>query len=213
MIRLLAVALALLASANPAMAHRLKLFLTVEGTTVTGYAFFVGGGRPQGVAVIVKDGANAEVFRGTTDEAGAFAWTAPRAADYTLGIDTGDGHMVEERIAASRFAGSATPAATPAPPPPAPPPAAAPPAPPPETAAATAPAPPACTPDAATLGALVEAATERALARQLRPLIEAQTAAESRLRVADIVAGVGMIVGLAGAWMWALARRRPERKT
>jgi nickel transport protein len=203
--RLIAITFALLALANPAMAHRLKLFLTVEGATVSGYAFFVGGGRPQGVAVIVKDGANTEVFRGTTNEAGAFAWTAPRAADYTLSIDTGDGHMVEEKIAVARFAG--IPAATP------PAPASTPPSSPSPSAAAADPASPACTPDPATLSALVEAATERALARHLRPLIEAQTAAESRLRVADIVGGVGMIIGLAGAWMWALARRRPERKT
>jgi nickel transport protein len=205
MTRLIAIALALLALANPAMAHRLKLFVTVEGATVTGYAFFVGGGRPQGVTVIVKDGTNAEVFRGTTDEAGAFAWTAPRAADYTLSIDTGDGHMVEERIAANRFAGipaATAPASAPPSPVPSPPP-----------AAAAAPAPPACSPDPATLSALVEAATERALARHIRPLIEAQNEAESRLRLNDIVGGVGMIIGLAGAWMWALARRRPERKT
>jgi nickel transport protein len=212
MIRLLAIGLALLALANPAAAHRLKLFVTVEGDTVSGYAFFVGGGRPQGVAVVIKDSANAEVFRGTTNDDGAFAWKAPHPADYTLSIDTGDGHMVEERIAAARFAGGApttAPAPAPSAPAPSPPPAAA-------SAAAppTATAPACTTPDPATLAAMVEAATERALARQLRPLIEAQSEAESRLRVNDIVGGVGMIVGLAGAWMWALARRRsPERKT
>jgi nickel transport protein len=198
MIRLLAIALALLALANPAAAHRLKLFVTVEGDAVSGYAFFVGGGRPQGVAIVVRDAANAEVFRGATDEAGAFAWKAPKPADYTLSIDTGDGHMVEETIAAARFAGTpaATPPALPAPSVPAP------------AASAAAPPAPACSPDPAALAAMVEAATERAVARQLRPLIEAENAAEGRLRVNDIVGGLGMIVGLAGAWMWALARRR-----
>ena len=39
---------ALLALALPAQAHKLKVFATVEGDRVTGYAFFVGGGRAQG---------------------------------------------------------------------------------------------------------------------------------------------------------------------
>jgi nickel transport protein len=204
MIRLLAIACALLALAGPAAAHRLKLFVTVEGVTVSGYAFFVGGGRPQGVAVVIKDAANAELFRGATDDSGAFAWKAPKPADYTLSIDTGDGHMVEEKIAAARFAGGADVAAPAATPPALP----APLAPPPAASAAAATPAPACAPDPAAFNAAVEAAVERAVARQLRPLIEAENAAESRLRVNDIVGGVGMIVGLAGAWMWALARRR-----
>src|SRR5690606_18357004 len=33
------------AAASPAAAHKLKVFATVDGDAVTGYAFFVGGGR------------------------------------------------------------------------------------------------------------------------------------------------------------------------
>ncbi|WP_170263475.1 carboxypeptidase-like regulatory domain-containing protein [Blastochloris sulfoviridis] len=196
-----------LAMTGPAAAHRLKLFVTVEGNTVSGYAFFIGGGRPQGVAVTIRDAANAVVHRGTTDDAGGFAWSAAPPGAYTVSVDTGDGHAVSEKISADRFAGPAapSPAAAPAeaaPEQPLPQKAAA------EKAADPAPAVVCAPPDPAALHREVETAVDRALARQLRPLIEAQAQAEGRLRFNDIMGGIGMIVGLAGAGMWAAARRR-----
>ncbi|BBF94008.1 carboxypeptidase-like regulatory domain-containing protein [Blastochloris tepida] len=191
-----------LMTASPAEAHRLKLFVTVEGDTLSGYVFFIGGGRPQGVAVTIRDAANAVVHRAVTDDAGGFAWRAAPPGAYTVSVDTGDGHSVSETVSADRFGAAASPPAT-APQQPVPQKAAA------EKAADPAPAvvcvPP---PDPAALHREVEAAVDRALARQLRPLIEAQAQAEGRLRFNDIMGGVGMIVGLAGAGMWAAARRR-----
>jgi hypothetical protein len=45
----------LLGTVVPAAAHRLKLFLTTDAGDLTGYAFFVGGGRPEGVELVVTD--------------------------------------------------------------------------------------------------------------------------------------------------------------
>jgi nickel transport protein len=186
--------------ATSAGAHRLKLFVAIDGMTLSGYAFFIGGGRPQDVGFVVKDAFGTEVHRGRTDDHGAFAWTADRPADYVLSVDTGEGHFADEKIPADRFStaapGTAAPkqaspvtvadvAANP-------------------VAATSSPAPI----DAETLARLVEAAVDRALARQLRPLIEAQNLAEGRLRFNDIMGGVGMIIGLAGIAAWALSRRR-----
>ncbi|NJL09182.1 MAG: carboxypeptidase regulatory-like domain-containing protein, partial [Methylacidiphilales bacterium] len=91
-----------LMTAGPAEAHRLKLFVTVEGDTLSGYAFFIGGGRPQGVAVTIRDAANAVVHRSMTDDAGGFAWRAAPPGAYTVSVDTGDGHAVSETIPADR---------------------------------------------------------------------------------------------------------------
>ena len=55
---------------------------------------------------------------------------------------------------------------------------------------------------------MIEAAVDAAVARQTRPLMEAFEAMETRLRFNDIVGGIGMIVGLAGAALWAMARRK-----
>ena len=186
----------LAASVAPAAAHRLKLFLTTETGDITGYAFFVGGGRPEGVEVVVADATGRIVHRGRTDDHGGFRWRPQTVADHTVSIDTGDGHRVSATVAADRLVGAAgiapstppEPAATAAP--------------------SAAPAPPA-EPEA--LARLVEARVDAALERRLRPLMEAYDLAESRLRFNDVMGGVGMIVGLAGAAMWASARRRDRK--
>ena len=54
----------------------------------------------------------------------------------------------------------------------------------------------------------IERAVDAAVARQLRPLIEAQEKAEARIRFNDVMGGIGMIIGLAGIALWASARRR-----
>ncbi len=204
----LAVALALVVmAASSAEAHRLKMFVTAEDGEISGYAFFIGGGRPEGVDFVVKTAAGAEVFRGKTDDQGNFRWRPSVAADYAITVDAGDGHWIEGTIAADRLgavAATETPAA-PTPTPEATAPAASPIAP--TSAPALAcPAPI----DPAALAKLVEAQVDKAVARQLRPLIEAQTQAEGRVRLNDVMGGIGMIVGLAGAGLWATSRRRRD---
>jgi nickel transport protein len=204
--RLAAVALAglvLLAGVGGAFAHRLKMFLTVDDGAIAGYAFFVGGGRPDGVEVVVRDAAGAEVFRGRTDDRGAFRWRPSVAADYTVTVDPGDGHRVDGTVEADRLA-TAIAAAPPAVPAPATPsPAALPP-----TGSPAAEPGPTCTVDPVAIGRLVEAQVDRAVARQLRPLLEAYDQAEGRVRFNDVMGGIGMIAGLAGAGLWAASRRR-----
>ncbi|MBV5263709.1 cobalamin biosynthesis protein CbiM [Pinisolibacter aquiterrae] len=185
-----------LASA-PVAAHSLKLFVTVDGMVVSGHGFFVGGGRPQGVVVKIRDADGRDLHDGRTDANGAFAWTAPAPAAYTVLLDTGDGHFTRAEVTADRFVG-ATSASTPAP-------VAAAPASGPEVAK---PGAVARGPDAIVSAAEIEAAVDRALARRLQPLVEAQERSEARLRFADIMGGIGMIVGLAGLGAWGMARRR-----
>ncbi|MCW2317253.1 nickel transport protein [Rhodoblastus acidophilus] len=191
--RLLPLALLLtLGLTTSASAHRLKLFLTVEDGALGGYAFFVGGGWPSGADVIVKQ-AGREVYRGKTGDHGDFRWKPPAPADYSVTIDAGDGHWVEGVLTADRLGGAEAPS----------PPVET--APPPQAA-------PACAPtDAAAQAKQIEAQVDRAVARQLRPLLEAYDQAEGRVRFNDVMGGIGMIVGLAGAGLWASARR-PKRR-
>lgn len=185
----------LLVAAQPAGAHRLKVFATVDDGAIAGYAFFIGGGRPQAATIVIRDAEGRELYRGVTDAQGIFAWRAPQPADFTVLIDARDGHVAETRIAADRFAGtSAGPVAAVASPS-APPGAASPPA-----AAGGI--------DPAMLADVVDRSVDRAVARQVRPLLEAYDAAEGRVRFNDIAGGLGMIVGLAGIALWAASRRR-----
>ncbi|CUW37648.1 ABC-type Co2+ transport system permease component-like protein [Magnetospirillum sp. XM-1] len=60
-------------------------------------------------------------------------------------------------------------------------------------------------PSAATADA---AALEAAIARQIRPLREQLDAYESRIRLHDLMGGIGTIFGLFGCWAWLQSRRR-----
>jgi nickel transport protein len=205
-VRLLVATVAVVAFAGVAEAHRLKMFVTVEDGEISGYAFFIGGGRPEGVDFVVKNAAGSEVFRGKTDDQGNFHWRPTAAADYSIAVDAGDGHWVEGGISADRLAEVA--AASAAAPTEAPARGTSAASPPPSTGAPAAvmacPAPI----DPAALAKIVEAQVDRSVARQLRPMIEAYDQAEGRVRLNDVMGGIGMIVGLAGAGLWATSRRR-----
>ncbi|WP_218128462.1 hypothetical protein [Rhodospira trueperi] len=175
--------------AGPAVAHNMKVFATVEAGEVSGYGFFVGGGRARNAAVTATTGDGRIVFEGRTDAEGRFSFTpegpAPQAVTVTLKV--GDGHMASITLDGARFGAVAAP----------------------EAAAVTTPAPQDLPdPPEERLVALVEARVEAAVARQIRPLLEAQAEAEARIRVKDIAGGLGMILGLVGIALWALSRRR-----
>lgn len=187
----------------PAAAHRLKVFATVEAGTVTGYAFFIGGGRPQGAQVIFRTPGGADLAQAVTDAEGGFFFRPPAPQALEVVVNAGDGHVAEVLLAADRFGpvdaalAGAVPAAQDTGPVAVP------------ALAASTPAPTAtCLPDAATLAGTVDAAVDRAVARQVRPLLEAYEAAEGRVRFNDVMGGIGMIVGLAGIALWVSARRR-----
>ena len=169
-----------------AQAHRLKLFATLEDSTISGYAFFVGSGRAQDADLRIKDMSGKEIAALRTDGQGAYLWKAPNAQTYHLVANTGDGHVAEATIDAKRFSGVSAEA--------------------PDQSENDEPAP-AGTINAAQMERIVDAA----VARQMRPLIEAYEAAEGRTRFNDIMGGIGMIIGLAGLSLWAQARRREKK--
>ncbi|AHB01766.1 CbiL protein [Brucella ceti TE28753-12] len=81
--------------ATMAEAHRLNLFATVEGGTVHGYGFFVGGGRPSEAQLIIRNAQGVELFKGPAGEDGSFSFTPAAPADLVLTLNAGDGHVAE----------------------------------------------------------------------------------------------------------------------
>lgn len=177
--RLAAALTALLFLALPAEAHRLKLFAQVTGATITGYGFYIGGGRPQGADLVVATPDGKEVSRLKTGEDGGFSVTPPVPGRYSLTLAGGDGHFANLDISTDgtpvvRPAASGTPLAEALP---------------------------------ADLDARIAQVVDAAVARQIRPLLEAYDAAEGRVRFNDLIGGLGWIVGLAGFWAWFRSRR------
>jgi nickel transport protein len=191
MIRAVLAALALiLVLSAPAAAHKLKVFATVEGDAVVGYAFFIGGGRAMDTPFTARTGGGAEIASGRTDEAGGFRVipAAPVTSDIVITVDTREGHIASATVPASRF-GTGAPAAAAAP-----------------TTATVAPAPPAAgdAPTADATAAVVEAAVQR----QVAPLLERIEAMDSRLRFTDALSGIFLIIGAAGMVLWFRGRTR-----
>jgi len=184
--------LLLLAALGPAEAHKLKVFAAVEGNSIRGYAFFIGGGRAEQTPWVAKDANGAELGTGKTDDDGRFALglSGTPTSGVTITVDTHEGHIASATLPASRFGAG----------------------PPGDTTGAIA-AAPAATPSAAATAPMAEdprlpALVEAAVQRQVEPLMEQIDQMDSRLRFSDIVSGVFLILGLAGMASWVLGRRR-----
>ncbi len=185
--------------APSALAHRLKLFATAEGTTITGYAYFPGGGRAKRQTVQVLDAAGRRLGEVKTNDAGEFSFEATVRCDHRFIIETPDGHRSTFLVEAADLPqGLAAPASA-AKEEPAKEPAAAP-----EQEAQP---PPSTGPPSA-----VEQVVEDAVARKIRPLQEQIERLEERRRVQDILGGVGYIIGLAGIAFYLL-RARPKSES
>lgn len=180
-------------TASPALAHKIKVFAAAVGERIEGTVYFVGGGPARGARILIEspDGTLIEAL--TADDAGAFAFTAKVRADHVIRTDIADGHSARMTIPASLLPASLPlPAsglgATAA-----------------EAKEPTAPAP---SHEGRTgeLAAL-DASIARAVAQQVAPLREQLNAYEDRVRLRDVLGGLGYILGLAGLFAWMRARR------
>jgi nickel transport protein len=189
-----------------ALAHKLQVFAFAEGNRILGSTYFAGGGAASGAKIEVRDTGGSLLAELVPDQEGSFVFIAQAPIDHLILAITGDGHRAEWRISADElFAGSAAvqepessrvaqrvahdqpihdaPGET-------------------ELMASTA-------RSAQPLDPALEAAIERAVARQVRPLREQLIAVEERIRLQDILGGLGYILGLTGIALWWRSRHRP----
>lgn len=185
---------ALLLAATPAEAHKLKVFATAIGPRIEGSAYFVGGGPAAGAKVTITTPDGTPIAAIATDAQGNFAIIAASRTDHVIAVDSGDGHVGRFTVLARDLPGD-LPGGLPQP------------------AASGAPAmdPPANAPVAGiqphlTADGMRELVGE-AVARQIVPLREQLNGYEDRVRIHDILGGLGYILGLAGLALWLRARR------
>ena len=179
-----------------AQAHKLKVFATGEGKAIAGYVYFPGGGRAKGVTVVALGPAGQKLGEATTNDQGEFTIEARFRCDHTLVAQTADGHKASYLVEAAELAGDlpALGAASPA------------------TATPSEPAP-AEPPTLLPAGdAQIEALVERAVSKQVRPLREQLERYEEKVRLRDVIGGIGYIVGLAGLAFYFLGSSRRVAK-
>jgi nickel transport protein len=157
----------------------------------------------QGQVLVLEQKTGKSLLTGQTDNQGKFSFKIPAEAaaqrmDLKIVVEAAMGHQGEWLLKADKYLAGAQTA------PVAPPAAVAPP---------VAPALPEAsgTKTAVVDRALLEEAVNKALERQLAPVKEMLTELTTpRASWADIIGGVGYILGLFGLWAYFLSRRRKE---
>lgn len=162
-------------------AHGLNLFAVFDGTQVVGEAYFTGGAGARGLTVGAVDATGKQVATARTNDAGRFVFPSLPLSDVELIVDSGDGHVARFHLSAADLGGAPAPAGSQ----------------PHKHAFDAAPQPPAD----------LEQIVERAVARRLAPLRRQIAAYEAKVRLHDILGGLGYLAGLAGLGFWLLARR------
>ena len=189
--------------AAPATAHKLNVWAEVDGTTIRGEAYFRGGSPAQEAKVeaLAPDGTT--LAETTTDAEGKFSLEARYRCDHRLVVNAGAGHGGEYKVGADELPGE-LPAhdggERPAGPKPSPEV---------KTATETQPLPSEAAPRApgeARLKKLIEAAVRD----QVRPLERKLAEYQEKIRLSDVLGGIGYILGITGLLFFFLGARRKK---
>ena len=219
-VRIVALILALGFLRGPAAhAHKVKVFATAEEDTISGYAYFSGGNRPRNAVIHIAGPGGAALGEAKTDENGEFSLKAKYSCDHILTMDLEDGHAARFTIKSEELPAGLPPlpgeagktvgeAGTP---PGAPvaeesEPVVAPGA----SKASGSPSRPGME-TAVSEAAVAEAVVAEAISRQIRPLREQLDRLEEKIRLSDIVGGIGYLFGVSGIVFYFMGVRKRER--
>lgn len=166
-----------------AYAHRMKVFAWVDGKAIDGEVYFSGGQGAAGSTIELV--ADQEIVATTqSNDEGQFRFEEMTARDYLVRADAGQGHVTTYSVSATEFT--------------------------PEDVAVTATATTGT--DEASVqpaaNSLTPAQLEQAIARAVRPLREQLDQYESKVRMHDVLGGMGYIFGLFGLFVLYRSRRK-----
>ena len=181
-----AMALAALLGNGTAAAHALELFANGEGQRIVGSVYFTSGTPADDAEITIYGPEGEQLGTPTPNDAGEFDYKVKAVADYRVVARSADGHEAERQVAAKEFAdgdasGSGSPGAHGA------------------------------TTDGATVTMQrdqLQALIRRAVAAEVGPLRAEVHSYANRVRLGDILGGLGLIAGLAGVFMAWRTRRR-----
>jgi nickel transport protein len=183
-------ALVLWLSAAGAQAHSVYIFAFPENSQICTNSYFGAKNKVRGGLVSMAAASGEVLATAQTDEQGNACFAPPESSqDLIFTVEAGEGHRAEFRLPAAEMEG--VPASGPASPE--------------EPAArgeAASPAP---------SGGLTREDLRQALSPIMRKLAEMESAQNSRVNLKDIIGGLGWLIGLAGAGLWAASRKNGTR--
>lgn len=185
-----------------AQAHSLHVFAMGNGDVIDGYAYFGGGARPHDAKIQLLDDTGRVIFAGKTDDQGEFKLRVSHKQDYVIEANSGDGHIasfeingdelssqlpsgnegIDVQVSQIDTASSSQSEKTH----------------PPSTIIATDSSNTTVTLSRDELDNLIDAA----VSRHVRPLREQLVAYEDKVRFSDLLGGIGVIIGIFGAFAW-----------
>lgn len=181
---------------SPASAHKLHVFALANGTTIEGEVYAAGNAPIRNAAVTVLGPSGEKLGETKTDDDGKFRFAARQRVDHTFVVDAGEGHRAEYKVTADEL-----PASLPG-----------------SNKAVTAAVKPAAKSqpahdhashtDSNTAGLKQELEAVHAQIVQLRKQIDAY---EQKVRLHDVLGGLGMILGLMGVSFYFLGVLRKEK--
>jgi nickel transport protein len=184
MIAVLTVAI-MLCTSGEAVAHRLNVFAAHDGTRITGEAYFSGGARAQGISVRAVGAGDKVLAEVRTDAEGNFAFPPLPPDALEIVADAADGHIARFRLTAADMGGAVD-----------------------NGAVTTVPSSQATADSVPPAGPVeLEPIIDRAVARRIVPLQRQIAEYEAKIRLHDILGGIGYLAGIAGIAFWWLARR------
>ncbi|WP_372679883.1 hypothetical protein [Desulfosarcina sp.] len=188
------------AAPHAAHAHKVTVFAWAEGDRVFTQSKFSGGKMVKAGKVEVFDSSGNLLLEGRTDDHGEFAFQAPSITDLKIVLTAGMGHQNSWLLSAADLGqAERTPRATQASPP--------------DPAFLEAPrasVPSTVGPDLTARD--IEAIVARQLEEKIKPLVRMVAASqEKKTTMADIVGGIGYIIGLVGLGAYVRYRKEPRR--
>lgn len=165
---------------STANAHKVKIFVTAEGQTFNGYVYFPGGGRASQATVTVTTPVDTQPLATLqTDDEGQFTYTTHLVADHLFTVDIGDGHRATYTVKAVELKGEIPKTTTPV-----------------AHSAATSNA--VCSQEKQTI--------EKIIYQQIQPLREQLEQYEEKIRLHDLLGGIGYIFGIFGLLIYLRQR-------
>jgi nickel transport protein len=201
--------LLLVLSGNPCDAHKVKMFASAEGEIITGYVYYTTGGKPKNVTVLVQDSVGNPLGEVTTNEEGEFTFTADAKRDYVFVLELSDGHRTSFTVTADELPDSLPSVDT-------------------DLCAVPQEKQNSVKEELMTLASQkttpakeeiptsipfeeIEDIVNKAVSKQIRPLREQLEGYEEKIRLHDILGGLGYIIGLMGLGYFLGARRKRNK--
>lgn len=194
---------------NICEAHKIKMFASAEGEVITGYMYYTTGGKPKNVTILVQDTGGNPLGEVTTNEEGEFTFTAETRQDYVFVLELSDGHKTSFTVTAEELPDS-LPSVT--------------------TEQFAAPKDEQNTENEELTTPVLQESTSikeeiqislpleeienivnKAVSKQIRPLREQLEGYEEKIRLHDILGGIGYIIGLMGLGYFLGARRKHNK--